>query len=826
MAKEPDRSDNERDIDWRSATWDGARREQMRRWAELPLERAIMALEEMEEVAKEFAQAPQNSPVARETQQGYVTGSPTHDLELLGCTPEPLMAYLKALGILRLVSEQKDPNARGWWRNDVFWIRSSLDREALVKFFLQEYQPTPIVAPWAGGSGFFSKDNKKAVEELSKSCSVRVRRYSQVIMAVRAIIQDEQVGDKPRDEDKVQLIKRYRNELPDDVVSWMDTAMVLHQDGQGFAPLLGTGGNDGRLDFSQNFMQRVVALGLHKDELLDDRVRGLLMQALFAALSTLDEASVGQFAPGRAGGANATQGMEGDPIDNPWDFILMIEGTLLLAGAAVRRLSGPTSMSAFPFTASVVDVGASSLGPRDHVKPKQAKRDVSEMWMPCWSRPVSLRGVETFLAEGRTDLGGGGKVTGLDFARAASMLGVDRGISEFQRFTLLMRNGQSFIAAPAGRYPVMKRAGVDLIREIDPWLKAYRWASADKYAPPQFGAAIRGIDSAIIEYCKHGGASVFLRVVVSLGAAERVLVRSEHFRDKKKLKPLSGLSEDWSKTADDGSMEFALARALVSVHDAEGKIGPFRANLESVDWQERSQGRADKDRAVVWNAADLSTNMASVLQRRMMDGDKAGCGSLPVAARVSAPLALVAAFLNGGLDAERTENLIWGLMLINGGGNCTIDRSMSDAGAVPSSYALLKLLFLPRPVVVGYGANGDPSVRLLRNHEQGGILIRPEQSILQLLRGGRLGEACAIAARRLRASGLNPMPGRIRGWGVRDDNWRELDGMTSVGMDAKGIAAALLIPVSDEAVSKLARLVIRGEVVEENCVGTVVGTNS
>ena len=38
---------------------------------------------------------------------------------LPGCTPEPLMAYLKALGILRLVREQKDSNARCWWENDI-----------------------------------------------------------------------------------------------------------------------------------------------------------------------------------------------------------------------------------------------------------------------------------------------------------------------------------------------------------------------------------------------------------------------------------------------------------------------------------------------------------------------------------------------------------------------------------------------------------------------------------------------------------------------------------------------------------------------------------
>lgn len=41
-------------IDWSLTTWEGARREQLRRWAELPLERIILALEEMEELARQF----------------------------------------------------------------------------------------------------------------------------------------------------------------------------------------------------------------------------------------------------------------------------------------------------------------------------------------------------------------------------------------------------------------------------------------------------------------------------------------------------------------------------------------------------------------------------------------------------------------------------------------------------------------------------------------------------------------------------------------------------------------------------------------------------
>lgn len=44
-------------IDWRLTTWEGARREQLRRWAELPLEDIVRALEEMEQLAARLTAA-------------------------------------------------------------------------------------------------------------------------------------------------------------------------------------------------------------------------------------------------------------------------------------------------------------------------------------------------------------------------------------------------------------------------------------------------------------------------------------------------------------------------------------------------------------------------------------------------------------------------------------------------------------------------------------------------------------------------------------------------------------------------------------------------
>ena len=43
-------------VDWSLTTWEGSRLEQMRRWAALPLERIILAIEEMEEVSNRLRQ--------------------------------------------------------------------------------------------------------------------------------------------------------------------------------------------------------------------------------------------------------------------------------------------------------------------------------------------------------------------------------------------------------------------------------------------------------------------------------------------------------------------------------------------------------------------------------------------------------------------------------------------------------------------------------------------------------------------------------------------------------------------------------------------------
>jgi hypothetical protein len=54
----PDTDGQSDTIDWSLTTWEGARREQLRRWADLTLEEVIRAQEEMRELAATAATTP------------------------------------------------------------------------------------------------------------------------------------------------------------------------------------------------------------------------------------------------------------------------------------------------------------------------------------------------------------------------------------------------------------------------------------------------------------------------------------------------------------------------------------------------------------------------------------------------------------------------------------------------------------------------------------------------------------------------------------------------------------------------------------------------
>ncbi|MEI7938217.1 MAG: type I-U CRISPR-associated protein Csx17 [Verrucomicrobiota bacterium] len=664
--------------------------------------------------------------------------SPPFNLPLAGCAPVPLAHYLKALGILRLVAEQADPTAAGCWQRDTFTLHSALDRDALLDFFLHRYQPTPILAPWNGGSGFYKKDNTEAIQAIEAGASSRMQHYRQTIAAARRAVAEANLKEKPSSELKESLLLACRNELPEPAVLWLDAAFVLTADGAKYPPLLGTGGNDGRLEFTNNFMQRLTEVMQPADGIPTAASAAWLAQSLFGepVPTPRSKAPIGQFFPGAAGGVNGTSGFDADSAVNPWDYILMLEGALLFAAASVKRLeAGQAGVLAYPFCVKQAGVGYASAAGAD----EEGAR--AEMWLPLWERPATLPELAAVLGEGRAQVGKRAARNGVDFTRAVVTLGVDRGLSAFQRFGFQVRNGLAYFATPLERVAVRRNARADLLSEADRWMARLRDKAGPtaKQPPASVSRALRQLEGCVLELCKQDDGARLQAVLIALGTAERAVGRSMRWATETAfLRPLQGLSPRWLAEADTGSREFRLAAALASL---SGNFGEdwlaLRCHLEPVVTPRRGQfaWAANATNDVQWSAAPLPDVLNAIFARRLIRAEKAGTGGLPDTARYYASVADIAAFIEGETDDALLANLLWGLCLIDWS-VVAENALLPGACAPPALYALLKLCFLPQHAT-------EKTIPLV-------------PAIHRRAVAGEGAAASQLAARRLRASGFPP----------------------------------------------------------------------
>lgn len=809
------------------------------------------------------------------------------ELPLLGCAPIPLAHYLKALGILRLVaeSEKGDATATARWQGDQFILHSRFDREGLAEFFLNTYAPTPILAPWNGGSGFYEGDDQTAVNSIIKSDAIRfspLKRSIETILAwpqlgptkqplskmvetleneaaqsdgkaakdLRELIAEftesaksfssqtgialervveshiEQVeqmavassrdarkalsnllktGKKVRTafkkchraSGKELLVLLARSSLPDSAMLGID-AMVptLSQGTVTYPPLFGSGGTDGRLEFTNTFLQCLCEIIQVETGQPTPESSSWLKASLFQETTAepFSDAPIGQFFPGAAGGTNATSGFDGKSIVNPWDYVLMMEGGMLFVGAAVKKLdSSDYGSMVCPFCVSHNGAGFASSTRGDEAKAG------CEIWAPLWGQPATFAEVQSVFSEGRAQLKGSFARTGVDFAQAAVTLGVDRGISEFQRYALLERNGLSNFATPLGRFVVRRNARADLLADAHRWLSRLR-AKTDPEAKPKAPNAVRSafniVEQRILELCQEDSPNRMLALLVSLGATERAIARSFTWavtKDKwqrENASPLCGLRSEWLNQIADCA-EMRLAAALAGLRSSFGpgrEILRFRQHLEPLKRTEHGEffhpGWTEKnsENDTVWHDGDLASALNAITARRLMRFQQAGTDGWPDWSPRCARLDDITAFIEGRVNEALLADLLWGLACIEDGPNITASRpkdgSFSSNAEPPpiapsAFYALLKLCHHQQP------ASEDP------------VPLVP--AILRRAMNGDGKAASELAARRLRASGHAPL----------------VETLPVSGETARRTAATILFPISDRDFQRLAQSILR-----------------
>lgn len=589
-------------------------------------------------------------------------------LPLEGLRREPLASYLSALAVLRLLGEGPDPSAAGKWKHGTFLLSTVLTADEVLDFFLWDYSPTPMVSPWNGGSGFYENDNSDGVEALLASQAPRFRAYRETLRTVSCYLASQRITVKPRGNDKVELFKGLRSVLGDEALRWLDAVLVLgEQDSKGrtwvsYAPSLGSGGNDARLEFSNNFMQRLEELFLC-DEAEPERNAQLLRATLFGERARpLQRCSMGQFDPGAAGGPNSTVGFEGPALVNPWSYLLALEGSLMLAAGAARRYRGTSRAgSAFPFT--VIHLGAG------HGKLAPAEGNRHEIWLPIWEdKFVGLVELEQRLAQGWAQLRSQQVRNPVEFALALTSGGTSRGWTGFTRFGFLQRNGQSYFANPLGYYPVGARDGAYDLARLEQWFGRHREALYS-YSPVSNRLAV-GCDCAVLDYLKNGEPRSFTRVLEKLGELNRFL--AGEFKLQEQVRPIKRLRKSWVRRGLEDSPEFRLALALSTLGgtlpDPRLRI---RGQLEPCGPFGR-QWRAETFVAS-WVGRDLSERMLNLLCHRLRSAESV----LPHFRRQPIPrfrdslwspnrarLSDIELFLEGRLDEERLERLLYGLILV------------------------------------------------------------------------------------------------------------------------------------------------------------------
>ena len=759
-------------------------------------------------------------------------------VSLAGCAATPLASYLKALGVFRILATQEDAAARGCWNHGRFALDSQCDGDQLVAFFLNRYAPSPLIAPWNGGSGFYEGDDTHGLAAIVASNEAKLASYRETIRAVQqwthlapasqpvAVMREklavESTGMSGKAEqalrdlldeldlavtqfaeyapagnllqgpvenldrwkvtgkglserDKGQnltlkavvraarkirssfkkgyraagketLVTLARATLPDAVVECLDAMLPLLAGGTlGYPPLFGAGGSEGRFDYTNAFMGHVAAMLIVPTA--STQSESLLRHALFGDITEdLQNAAVGQHDPGRAGGFNQGPEIETKQVPmNPWNFILCMEGCIAWGCGAARRFGpGQGSVLVSPFTVNARSAGYGSASDQDEAK--------AEVRAPLWDAPATYFEVQQVLREGRAEVGTRRARHAVEFAEAVASLGVDRGIREFTRFSLLKRRGDSYVALPAGSFPVQYRSESDLVRELDTILaKVDRFITSFQSTEPpaRFTSLRRQVDEAIYDLLLRGGAIRVARLIATLGRLEKLFAQRDLTKEPKLVAPLLGLSPRWILAADDGSIEVRLAAALSSI-TACGKVGPLRANLAPVD-RAKPWDWARQNLQTAWFGNTVQARFAEVLARRMMDAERLNAPANPLAARLRLHPSDAVAVLAGPLDLARLEDLLFGMTWIRWENTPSAVETCREAGrrwaspvrdlALPRPYVLLKHLFLSE----GVRLPGQATT----------ISVRAEPSVLALLRANRTGEACAVAQRRLYTSGLN-----------------------------------------------------------------------
>lgn len=590
---------------------------------------------------------------------------------LPGLRLEPLASYLAGLGLIRVLGEQADKNATAAWTSDGLAITTGISD--IAQWLSDEYKPMPVLSPWNGGSGFGAKDKEplRRLDSLRGNSSPRLADLNTTIDIANAVISKARKRGWITDAgvaDKTAVVTEFRNTCPEELLPWIDAAIVLADDDTFFPPILGTGGNDGRLEFSTNFHQQLIELVGNKSDKERMRVLAAARDLLAGTQeTTLSDVPIGQFDPGSAGGPRSSRFGAASPLANPWSYVLLVEGAALFAASAARRHQHAAGRAAMPFTVYASPDGSASGAAGEESR--------GEVWTPVWHADFTLAEIKQLFAEARASWRGRPARRAVDFYAATRTLGVARGIDEFIRYGIQRRNGLAFTAVPLDRVIIKEQPAVRLSAEVEDWVSRLGGSEASRAV----GEAHRAFEKAHLEFARDGGQLALTRMLAGLTTLEMAVGRSGRAREAATVRyapPADPFLEVLRGLGDPelGEPEFRIAVGLAScaTRPADGPARAMRHLLLPIDPAELGGKPRWRDAPFVpgFGARPLANVLADVLVWRSRtataDRNAGNFRGVPTFLHgISVPAADLHAFASGQLDDTKLDLYLRACLALN-----------------------------------------------------------------------------------------------------------------------------------------------------------------
>ncbi len=357
----------------------------------------------------------------------------------------PLSSYLAAIGLLKIIGEQMDPEAVGFWESGRFILDTHLSIEDLSAFLVNEYEPSPLITPWNKDCGFFEGKPHAEFQKLEAPRFAELQRI--VHLAINLVPQFVKNGSLEK-EAKIELFEALDRAGDSDAWSaWLGTCGVTFRDEKGgkairFPALLGgTGGAFGKAVFGRKFIKalQMASADHFKAAILGSYQSDLLVKDVDSIIYDPANRSDGQ--QGYDVATRDTQESRSSRF-NPAYLILLAEGMALFEGFAMTTAFDGETSDGDQQAGFTLAVQHNSSGYASSSWLEDKGNQSEELWCPLWDQPCHYSDVRdalrriTLLPLPRQFR------TGTDFALFASRLGRRLNLSGFARYAFPARVGK------------------------------------------------------------------------------------------------------------------------------------------------------------------------------------------------------------------------------------------------------------------------------------------------------------------------------------------------------------------------------------------------